>query len=241
VRPPADVFDLGVPRGTPGVVAFLAAALHRGIAPGRTEPLLRRALDWLLRQRSGGSYGDYVVPGSAPPGPTRLAWCYGDLGVSLVLLGAARTLADPRLEAVAVGLAMRTTARAVAGCQIEDAGVCHGAAGAGHLYARLFHATGEPRLLEASRRWFEAALALHAPGEGSGGFTTYYPTDPEAAFHRHADPGLLMGASGIGLALLSACRPVTPAWDRCLLVRASEAGPGSPRPAPPAGAGDGSA
>jgi hypothetical protein len=225
VRPPADVFDLGVPRGTAGVVGFLAAALARGITPERTAALLRRGTAWLLQQRSPGGFGDYVVPGSPPPSASpRLGWCYGDLGVSAMLLGAARALGDSALEAVAVALALGSTDRAEGAARIEDAGFCHGAGGAGHLYARLYAATGEPNLRTASRRWFERALAFQTPGEGSGGFLACYPltwADDEETFHRHADPGLLMGASGVGLTLVSAAWPVTPAWDRCFLLPAS--------------------
>jgi hypothetical protein len=223
VRPKTDVFDLGIPRGTTGVVAFLAAALERRIAPDVTEPLLRGAIDWLSRQQCDadpiGRFGDWLAPGAAPPPVTRLAWCYGDLGVSLALFAAARALGDARLKTTAMDLAILTTARDGPDTQIEDAGFCHGAAGAGHLYGRLYAATGEPRLLLAARRWFDATLAFYRPGEGSCGFSSYYPTNDDATFHSHSDPGLLMGASGIGLALLSASRPITPAWDRYFLVR----------------------
>jgi hypothetical protein len=44
----------------------------------------------------------------------------------------------------------------------------------------------------------------------------------EAAGYAHmgwrAEPGLLTGTAGVGLALLAATTPIEPAWDRALLV-----------------------
>ena len=52
-----------------------------------------------------------------------------------------------------------------------DSGLCHGAAGVGHLFNRLYQASGDPALAEAARFWFDRALAQYQPGEGIGGVT----------------------------------------------------------------------
>jgi hypothetical protein len=98
-----------------------------------------------------------------------------------------------------------------------DAGLCHGAAGLGHLFNRLFQATGEPVLAEAARFWLEQALALRRPGRGFGGYEARI-RGGDGAPTWVAEPGLLTGAAGIALALLAATAPVEPAWDRFLLV-----------------------
>jgi hypothetical protein len=38
---------------------------------------------------------------------------------------------------------------------------------------RIYRATGEERLAEASRFWFARALAMRVPGRGVAGFRTY--------------------------------------------------------------------
>ena len=45
---------------------------------------------------------------------------------------------------------------------VVDAGLCHGAAGLGHVFNRLFQATGEQRLALAAREWFSVALDMPA-------------------------------------------------------------------------------
>jgi lantibiotic biosynthesis protein len=74
--------------------------------------------------------------------------------------------------------------------------------------------TGEELFAEAARYWFEQCLALRAEGKGIGGFLL------DEGFERGAKAtrGFLMGASGLGLALLAAATPVAPDWDRLLLV-----------------------
>lgn len=224
-RPASDVYDLGIPRGVGGAIAFLAAATQYPSARETAQPLLRDALQWLLRQRCMadplGRFGAFVSPGAAPPPRTRLGWCYGDLGLSLVLLSTAQTLADSELAELATELATLTTRRDLDDptTEIADAGFCHGTAGAGHLYARLFDATDDSCFLAAARRWFELALAMYREHESLGGFRAVYSSADDPTFLPRQMPGLLLGSAGIGLALLSACRPVRPDWDRFFLIR----------------------
>jgi len=77
----------------------------------------------------------------------------------------------------------------------------------------MFQATGEPRLAEAARSWFEQTLAMRRPGRGIGGYEAWQPGGS-----RSADRGLLTGATGIALALLAATTDIEPLWDRMLLV-----------------------
>jgi len=83
----------------------------------------------------------------------------------------------------------------------------------------VFQATGEERLAEAARSWYERALAFSEPGCGCGigGFRSW-ATDRTGVSDWRDDPGFLEGAAGVGLALLAAASPVEPEWDRLLLA-----------------------
>ena len=99
-----------------------------------------------------------------------------------------------------------------------DAGLCHGAAGNGHLFHRLYRATGEPRLSAAARAWYGQALEYRQEGQGLAGFISWGMVPETEQGGWIASPGLLEGLAGIGLALLAATTSVTPEWDRLLLV-----------------------
>jgi lantibiotic modifying enzyme len=225
-RPPTDVFDLGMPRGVAGAIAFLSAASRRAATKNVALPLLRRAVDWLLEQQTStvpwGRFGARRQPGGRPQPPARLGWCYGDLGISVALLAASRALYDAQLENFAIELALLTTTRRGTNTEIDDAAFCHGAGGAAHLYGRLHQATADVRFLDAARYWFEAVISMYDSCNGAHGFSTHYITAENPTFHRYSDPGLLMGSAGIGLMLLSACRSIEPNWDRFLLITLGE-------------------
>jgi lantibiotic modifying enzyme len=106
--------------------------------------------------------------------------------------------------------------------EVEDAGLCRGAAGIAHRLDRRARETGEERIAEEARCWFARLLAMRRPGEGIGGFQARVP-DGRGGAAWADDPGFLNGAAGIGLALLAAISPVEPAWDQVLLGSASPA------------------
>jgi hypothetical protein len=213
---PRGYDNLGLAHGVPGVIALLGQACAAGVAVARARPLLEGAVRWLLAQQEPGGFPALVAPEAAEK-PARLAWCYGDPGVAAALLWAARCVAEPAWEREALAIARRAARRPPEDAGVVDAGLCHGAAGLGHLFNRMFQATGEPWLAEAARSWFARALAMRRPGRGIGGSAAWQLSD-DGIRTWVADAGLLTGAAGIALALLAAITGVEPAWDRMLLV-----------------------
>jgi lantibiotic modifying enzyme len=213
---PTGNYNLGVAHGVPGVIALLGLAQAAGV---ECRALLDGTVAWLLAQKlppgSEAVYTYNVSPGITPP--ARLAWCYGDLGIAASLLVAARAVGERSWEAEAVAIARRAAERTnMKEAGMVDAGICHGAAGVGHLFNRLHQATGDPVLGEAARHWIQQALALRRD-VGIGGYQMWVPND-EQELAWQDEPGFLTGATGVGLALLAAATAVEPDWDRVLQV-----------------------
>jgi hypothetical protein len=198
------------------VIAFLGQVCAAGVTVGKARPLLDGAVRWLLEQDSLDSFPFWIAPGGTGE-KARLAWCYGDPGVAAALLWTARLVNEPNWEREARAIAVRVARRPAEQSGVVDAGLCHGAAGLAHLFNRMFQATGERRLADAARFWFERALGMQRPGQGIGGYEAWGPGVNEELLWV-PDPGLLTGASGIALALLAATTDVEPDWDRMLLV-----------------------
>lgn len=207
-RFPTGWYNLGVAHGVPGIVGLLAGACAVGVAADRARPLLHGAVDWLLAQQlpatSEARFPHCIAP-ELDPAPSRLAWCFGDAGIAATLLLAARGEEIPAWEQAALTIARRAATRRFESSGVEDAGLCHGAAGLAQIFTRLYQATGEPWLADAARAWFERTLTLAAPTLGS-------------AAEPPADPSFLTGTAGVGLALLAGRTTVAPAWDRVLLL-----------------------
>lgn len=223
-RFPAGRYNLGVAHGVPGVVGLLGSSVAAGFGGADAQRLLDRSVEWLLgRQLASGSaacFPYFVAPGTKPS-PARLAWCYGDLGIALVLLGAARAARRPRWEREALRIARCAAARPHAATGVVDGGLCHGAAGLAHMYNRLFHATGDASWRRQAISWFGRLLAMRERGAGVAGWQAWRaPHDQEGHPTGAAwapDRGFLSGTAGIGLALLAAVSAVEPQWDRVLL------------------------
>ena len=101
---------------------------------------------------------------------------------------------------------------------VLDASLCHGAIGVGHIFNRLAQTTGETRLAEAARFWLLRGLAMRRPAGRLGGFHAVMMGEDGQPARRVVFRGLLMGAAGIGLALLAATSDAEPSWDRILLL-----------------------
>jgi len=215
-------FNFGVAHGVPAVVALLALIARAGVAEPQARALAMEGARWLLAgtlpDSPGARFPSCVAPG-VPIVSTRTAWCYGDPGVLLCLLLTARALGDAGLEHAALALARETARRPAEQTGVKDASVCHGTAGLGHVYNRLYQATREPLFKEAATSWFIQTLELKRPGEGVGGYCAWSRVPGEEEVSGWVPDGtLLTGATGIALALLSACHAFPPGWDGMLMA-----------------------
>lgn len=214
---PRGYYNLGVAHGVPGVLGVLARAHYYGIESRRAGELLEGGMAWLWSQKLAGDgphFPAWIAPDQAAK-PTRVAWCYGDAGVAGALFSAARYAGEPGWETRALDLA-RSAARLPADkTGVRDAGLCHGALGLAHTYARLSRGSGDAELESAARFWLDRGLAMRQRDQGVAGFA---PSAPSGGVPAPSAAGLLEGAAGIGLALLAAASDVEPDWDRALLL-----------------------
>ena len=222
---PQGYYNLGVAHGVPGVIALLGEACAAGVARDKARPLLDGAVAWLLSQKltndAKSSFPSWAAPGIKQDS-SRLAWCYGDLGLAAALLCAARCVGQSIWEGEALEIARQAAERPADQSGVIDGGLCHGAAGVGHLFNRMFQASGNARLREAAAFWFDRALEMRRPGQGVAGFSAFSPELPSED-RWVTEPGVLRGAAGIALALLAAATDAEPAWDRMLLVATPQA------------------
>lgn len=225
---PEGYYNLGLAHGVPAVIALLGLMHQAGIQPGRTLSLLDGAVRWLLAQRRhdgfGSCFGTVVSAGGKAEHdavPSRIAWCYGDLGLAMALLLAARSVGRKDWEAQALDIARRVARRPVDSAGDRDGGICHGAAGNAHLFNRLHQATGELLFKEAALRWFDRLFSHRVEGRGITGFAAYHP--PMAGEDREdpwmAETGFLEGVVGIALCLQAGIGGPVPDWDRLLLTQ----------------------
>lgn len=217
-RSPNGYYNVGLSHGIPGICVLLSQTLARRIRPDVCAPLLRGAVDWVLSQQIAGTSG-LSFPGSVAmdtsPVPSRLAWCYGDLGVSAALWVAGDVSDNESWKDSGVSIARGAAAIPRDASGAVDPGLCHGASGIAHIFNRFYQVTREPAFGSAARTWIRIALEMRRDGIGPGRYAAW-KTEPIRGWA--PTPGLLEGSAGIGLALLAAIGDREPVWDRFLFV-----------------------
>ena len=217
---PNGYYNLGLSHGVPGVIAFLARACAVAAVRETARPLLEEAVRWVLAHLGEEDGVPFFPEWLAPevlPTRSRLAWCYGDLGGASALLCAARAVVQPEWEAVALQVLRRAAHTRGRAAGVQDASICHGAAGNAHIFNRLYQATGEALFKEAACHWYARAFDLRQPEVGIAGFASFHSDEGESGkWVESAD--FFSGAAGVGLALLAASSNLAPTWDEILLV-----------------------
>lgn len=217
---PSGYYNLGVAHGVPGVIAFLAQATTLTMAKDivrKASTLLAGSMDWLFAQQrppdSISRYSSWIIPGHGCE-DSRIAWCYGDLGIASVLQLVAERTQNETWEFEARSLISRCALRQL-NSKVYDAPLCHGALGNAHIYNRAYQAHHDETYKQAAINWVHKGLDLRKFGAGIGG---YYAWRRDSVPHEQADASFLSGAVGVALALLSIVAPIEPQWDRSMLL-----------------------
>jgi len=213
-------YNLSLSHGIASIIAFLGKVLETGIYNEKVSILLNGAVQYLLkykldRKEFPSNFPSWIRE-AEPLSGSRLAWCYGDLGISAALWQAAQSAGNKDWEKIAVDVWVDSTARKdIKENTVFDAGLCHGAAGIMHIYNRAYHYTGIDVFKELTLYWAEQTLKFAAYEDGYAGYKAWR-TEKYGGWAPEA--GFLEGIAGIGLALISLISDIQPKWDRALFI-----------------------
>jgi hypothetical protein len=223
---PYGYVDLGLAHGIPGPLA----ALSRAWAAGDRRPPVREALEGLARQLVAASRFDRygrawprVMPFSASgqiapemAETAGAAYCYGPPGICSALLDAADTLDDATLRTVAVEGFEAALRRLADDGPPSSSGLCHGVAGLLAICRKFAAATGSATASAAAEELVGVLLARCDPALPLAFQESTLAEDGEEV--RIDDPGLLSGAAGVALALLTTGTGQPDRWSGALLI-----------------------
>lgn len=218
-------FNTGMSHGSASIITFLARVLQAGIHKEKTSRLLEGAVKYLLQQQlEQGNTGEQyhslfpnVALESDTPKSSRLAWCYGDLGIGIALWQAGCISDKTQWKNKAIEVLTHSAGRRdLETNHISDACLCHGTAGIAHIFNRIFHDTGDTIFKDASLYWWRKTLEMAKYEDGHAGFKSRSAFDTEEVFINNT--GFLEGVAGTGLAMISAISGIEPKWDRALLL-----------------------
>jgi lantibiotic biosynthesis protein len=220
-------FNLGLAHGIPGILAFLRLMFSLGISVRKTKLLIHGAARFLLSQMHMSQNSEsifYDICNLKYEGESsRLSWCYGDLGISIIfiLLSKTKGLGLSSLKDTALNILEHTLKRTTRQkAHVRDAGLCHGCFGIAHIYNRAFHLTGELFLKETAIHWYQEGLLMSnkTRGEYEGFDLPFFGDSDSAEDTERYNLSFQTGISGIGLALMAYIEKEEPTWDSLILL-----------------------
>ncbi len=224
------VLNMGLAHGIPSILSFFADVQIKRplISNERLEAVMNGAMKYLIgaynavshEKKQASEYPAYFeLDGSCTGANSRLAWCYGDIGIGYSMLKASTLLGNAEWETFAKSLLLKTTKRNINNAYITDVPICHGVAGLFHMYNRLYKFTGILQFKIAADYWLGSLYSFRNRYENLDGFNFRKPVDDSGTvFERLPLISLLEGYIGVALSLLSAISTVNPIWDGYLLL-----------------------
>ena len=208
--------DLGLSHGNAGFLLLLLNVMEAGVViPGLREVIAGGIRFILSRQIQPDfeqvQYANFPFSVHSENSvdiyfSQRLAWCYGDLNIILLLYRAAKYLNEPVWKEKADELALQTLVRKdVSSTLAADSHFCHGTAGLAQFYQTLYTITGDKRFTAAAEYWAEQTLQ-------------FIEVELEDNFYNGKECDLLNGLPGINLVLLSRISNKDLTWTKLLLL-----------------------
>lgn len=146
---------------------------------------------------------------------SRLAWCYGDLGIAMSLWNIGKIIKNNGIQQKAVEVFKYNSDRQDAVSNfVFDAELCHGAAGVAMIFHKIYKETGENCFKKAYDYWLSKIYEMaRVDLSGMAHFDTYNPINNVW----EEKCSILEGNAGIGLVLLSS-KTEDWSWDKLLLI-----------------------
>ncbi len=213
-------YNLSLSHGISSILSFLSR-LHRfRDFEAATANLIRGASNYMLSNETKDPtnlslYPSWVEKGTVAEYNSRLAWCYGDLGIGISLMEAGVSLEDSRLQQQAHQILEHTMQRKTTEeTSVTDAGICHGSYGNAQIYRSLSKQAEKSSFEHVSDFWIADGIQKAIHKDGYAGYKKWNPLENRW----ETELSLLEGIAGIGLAIIDKLSDEPNSWDECLMI-----------------------
>ena len=212
-------YNLALSHGITSIIIFLSRVITSGILNEKIREMLSGAVNYVLLQQKdfsqfGSNFPNYIPKNSSGVlSKSRMAWCYGDLGIGLALWQVGLSLGKEEWRQRGFEILLQSTQRRTyQESSVIDAGICHGSSGITMIYRRMFFETHCDEFKRAIPYWISQTLDLSRYDDGLAGYKSLIKDQWKC------DYSLLTGISGIGLVLLSYLEDDQQDWDELFLL-----------------------
>ncbi len=216
------IYNLGLSHGVPSILIFLCKCHNRIGHSFNLKKHIQYIVNFLLNCKNEGNISIFPYSIHEPKieedsiSMSRLAWCYGDLGVIISLIHANRIIKDNELSSQIQEMIDYNCNRInLEENMVRDAGLCHGTVGIAHIFNSFYREYKKEKYKDVANFWYQQTIDMSIFKDGLAGYKAFYPANH---FTWSNAIGLLEGVSGIGLGLIASIDEDCYQWDKCLLI-----------------------
>ena len=220
------IYDFGLAHGIAGTLYFLGKCHAAGIMQETCKELIDGCVDFFMNNIQPES----DAPGSFFPNSiiakqyktdaqrvqlSRVAWCYGDLGILHTLLLVSIWLEDKILKDKVLTMLVKVAERkSIPESLVSDAGFCHGTVGICYLFKNIYKLSGNDLFLKTADYWLQQTLNFcrNEPLSVCG----YLFFTGRTGWMSQTD--ILAGIGGIGIVLTDYNYAINSDWNECFFL-----------------------
>ena len=214
-------YNLSLSHGMSSIVGLLTKLYEYDDFKIKVEVMLKGTIKYIMRFKNTDTEAFSLFPSWIPKDGfkkgeySRLAWCYGDLGIGIRLWFASKALNDKKLADEAVLILTHAATRITPEKSlVKDASICHGSYGNAQVFHRIYKETKDPVFKKAAEFWIQEGLNMAIHKDGYAGYKQWKGEDKDWG----VEISLLEGITGIGLTIIDYLATFESNWDECLMI-----------------------
>lgn len=219
--PSSKGFNFGLAHGMPSIIISLLDLFELSDSENRNfADLALDCVKYMLSKEQDpliilSYFPNNIDETTSLPSFSRLAWCYGDLGVGFAIWKCGKVLKNDEFLRKGIEILTHCALRKDReSTLIKDLGICHGSSGLALFFKRLYEYTELQVFSEAATYWLNyTTKAVNNYGD-IGEIKVWKEKPEECVF----EEGFLTGVAGIGLVLLDFISPQKLTWSECILL-----------------------
>ena len=211
-------YNLSLSHGISSIIGILSRIHKFSEFREQCAPILKGAIAFILqfenKNNTKSLFPSVIYNDVSPEYNSRLAWCYGDLGIGLQLWHAGKALCDTKIKNKAIDILKHSAIlRSTQENGVIDAGICHGSFGIAQIFHRIYKETKVELFRESSEYWINDGIQKANFTDGYAGFKQWKNKN-----QWRSEINLLEGIAGIGLVIIEQLADFDMNWDECLMI-----------------------
>lgn len=209
--------NLSISHGMSALIQILSRIYKKGIEKEISLKLLNGVIKFYKNNKNNVEEVGSVYPNilGRKNEKSRMAWCYGDLGIAIAIWQAGDNVGNEEWKDESEKIFEHTSTRnTLEESMVVDPMICHGSSGIATIYNRMWRNTNKPKYLELRNNWLRITKDYGHFDDGVNGYKYFMSSNGEWV----KSLGLLEGAIGLSLTYLQASSDKDIRWDRALLI-----------------------